>query len=236
MQLIKTGSLPGSSDLELIEKHLPLQGSNLLELGCGTAFTTRRLLERFPIGHLLATEVDQVQHQKNLQITDLPNVTFTLAGMEKVPAENNSFDAAIMLKSLHHVPQHLLPQGFSEIHRVLKPGGLLYISEPVFSGEFNEILRLFNDEQNVRMAAFDAIKQAIADGLFRLKEEKHFISQSRFQGFEDFENRILNATHSDFQIDKQLYRVIKERFASHLDNHGLAVFNNPMRADILEKI
>ena len=28
---------------------------------------------------------------------------------------------------------------FREIHRVLKPGGLAWISEPIFAGEFNDI-------------------------------------------------------------------------------------------------
>jgi 2-methylisocitrate lyase-like PEP mutase family enzyme len=67
-----------------------------------------------------------------------------------------------MFKSLHHVPVPLMDQALAEIRRVLKPGGLAYISEPVFAGEFNEVLRLFHDESIVRREAFSAIERAVA--------------------------------------------------------------------------
>ena len=80
-------------------------------------------------------------------------------------------DVVLMFKSLHHVPVDLMDQALREIRRVLKPDGLVYISEPLFAGEFNEILRLFHDEQKVREAAFSAVKKAVDAGLFRLVEE-----------------------------------------------------------------
>jgi len=236
MQLIKSGNLPAHTDLELIEKHLPLNDAVLLELGCGSAFTTRRIAENYPVKALIALEVDRIQHDKNLLITDLPAVNFKLAGMQEIPEPDNSIDAVIMLKSLHHVPGEMLLQGFKEVHRVLKPGGLLYISEPVFAGRFNDILRLFNDEETVRQEAFNAIGQAVNSRLFSLVTEIHFVSQSRFEkGFEDFNQRILGATHSTFDIDEQLFNQIKSRFAEHINADGSAVFNNPMRVNILQK-
>ena len=44
-----------------------------------------------------------------------------------------------------------------EINRVLKPGGLAYISEPVYGGEFNDIMRLFHDEKLVQGFHFPAM-------------------------------------------------------------------------------
>ena len=41
--------------------------------------------------------------------------------------------------------------------RVLRPCGLVYISEPIYAGNFNDILRLFHDEQAVRLAAPAAV-------------------------------------------------------------------------------
>ena len=53
------------------------------------------------------------------------------------------------------------PQGYSvplgEIARVLKPGGVAYLSEPVYAVRFNDILKLFHDERVVREADFDAV-------------------------------------------------------------------------------
>ncbi len=236
MQLQHTENLKLSSDFELIGKYLPTENSSLVELGCGAAFTTRMIAERFPVRHVLALEVDDIQHEKNLRIDDLPNVTFDLAGMENIPVDDNSVDAVIMLKSLHHVPQEYLLQGCAEVHRILKSGGKLYISEPVFAGDFNELIRLFNDEETVRQQAFNATCQAVESGQFTLEREIHFLSESRFlNGFDDFNNRIIKATHSDFNVDDALLEELKSRFARHVNEDGAAFFHNPMRVDILVK-
>jgi hypothetical protein len=117
---------------------------------------------------------------------------------------------------------------------VLKPGGLLYISEPVFAGDFNEILRLFHDEQKVREAAFHTLKKTVDDGLFSLVEETFFNSPMRFESFAEFENNTINATHSDHQLDASLYEQVKQRFEQHLGADG-AHFLMPIRVDLLQK-
>ena len=235
MQLIKQGELPVCADAELIARHLPVQDSTLLELGCGSAFTTRRLAENHPSVRIIATEVDRIQHEKNLQIDDLPTVSFRYGGVEAIDAPDASIDAVIMLKSLHHVPMELMDQGFAEIARVLKRGGLAYISEPVYAGEFNQILRLFNDEKSVREAAFAAVQRAVGSVDFELQEEIHCHSISRFEGFEAFEERVLGATHSNFDIDQARYEQIKAQFLPHIGKDGVAQFLNPLRVDILRR-
>jgi SAM-dependent methyltransferase len=67
-----------------------------------------------------------------------------------------------MLKSLHHVPIPLMDRALAEVARVLRPGGHLYVSEPVYEGPFNDIVRLFNDEAVVRAAAQRAVDAALA--------------------------------------------------------------------------
>ncbi len=235
MKLKLEGNLPENSDQFLLPELIDFNNANIVELGCGTAFVTRKLAEAWPTAHIIAAEVDETQHQKNLTITDLDNVSFQLAGMENINTDDNSIDAVIMLKSLHHVPGHLLQQGFTEIHRILRPGGLVYISEPVFTGDFNEILRLFNDEQQVREAAFNAIVQAVESTQFELVSETHFLSKSVFANFSAFEDRILNVTHSEWNIDEALYQKIKNKFNEYPDLDDGKVFMNPTRVDLLQK-
>ena len=121
-----------------------------------------------------------------------------------------------------------------EIRRVLKPGGLAYISEPVFAGDFNEILRLFHDEQKVREAAFDALVKSVDDGLFGLVEEVFFNSPMRFENFSEFEENTIKATHSYHTLDDALYDLVKQRFEQHVGADG-AQFWMPMRVDLLRK-
>ncbi len=139
---------------DVYKRLLPLDNKHILELGCGTAQKTRDIATTGVNRRITALEVDRIAHQKNLQIRDLPNVNFVLAGAQDIPLEDESVDIVLMFKSLHHVPVDLMEVSLSEIWRVLKPGGLAYISEPVYSGNFNEILSLFNDEKEVREAAF----------------------------------------------------------------------------------
>ena len=167
-----------ATEFEVMSRLLPFDGARVLELGCGSARWTRTIAEKFNIASLLATEVDKVQHEKNRQIADLPKVEFRYGGAQDIDLPDTSVDIVIMLKSLHHVPVDLMQRSMGEIHRVLRSGGLAYISEPVYAGEFNEILRLFNDEKAVRQAAFDALRKAVNAGLFELVEEVFFLGPS----------------------------------------------------------
>ena len=235
MQIQSAPPLPVHNDLELMAERLPLTGARVLELGCGRAFTTRRLAEDFPVAEIIATEVDRIQHEKNLQIDDLPRVRFQYGGAEAIDLSDASVDIAVMLKSLHHVPVDAMDRAMSEIARVLKPGGWAYIAEPVYAGPFNDVLRLFNDEKLVRQAAFEAVQRAVQSGLLDLVEELHFDNPSRFQGFAEFEQRVLGATHTEYSIDDALYARVREAFQPHIGADGIAEFFNPHRLDLLQK-
>jgi len=219
---------------EIYNRLLKLDNKHILELGCGAAIKTRNIATTGANRKLTALEVDEIAHQKNLQITDLPNVTFGLAGAQAIPLDDDSVDVVFMFKSLHHVPPELMEASMREIRRVLKPGGLAYISEPIFAGEFNEILRLFHNEQKVREAAFKTVKSAVDEGLFTLLEQSFFNSPTSFESFAEFENRIINATHSQHALDEALYQRVKQGFEAHLGDDG-AHFLSPVRVDLLQK-
>ncbi len=217
-----------------IYEQLSLDNKNILELGCGKADITR-LIAKGGVGRTItATEVDKIQHQKNCIIDDLPNVTFIVGGSEKIPVDDASFDIVFMFKSLHHVPTELMTDALSEVERVLKPGGIAYISEPVFKGDFNEVLRLFHDEELVRAEAYKAIKQAIANESFSLLEEVHFNSPMRFKNFQDFENKIIKVTHTQHALSSQLQQKVEDQFALNMGSDG-AQFLMPIRVDVLQK-
>ncbi len=221
-------------EAEIYERLLVLDGKHILELGCGGAVITRDIAGAGTGRRITALEVDEIAHGKNLQISDLPNVTFALAGAQDIPLENETVDVVLMFKSLHHVPVELMDVAMREISRVLKPGGVAYISEPIFAGAFNEILRLFHDESSVREAAFDTLKRAVDEGLFELVEETFFTSPMHFESFADFENNVLNVTHTKHNLDDVVHSQVKERFERHVGADG-AHFQMPMRVDLLRR-
>ena len=221
-------------ETEIYNRLLSLDYMHILELGCGDAQKTRAIATSGVNRKITALEVDETAHKKNLQIADLPNVTFGLSGAQDIPLDDESVDVVMMFKSLHHVPTSLMERSLGEIRRVLKPGGLAYISEPVFAGEFNDILRLFNDEQTVREAAFNTLKKSVDDGLFKLVEEVFFNTPRRYEDFAEFENRIINATYSENHLSEELYRQVKRQFEQQTGDDG-AHFLSPVRVDLLQK-
>ncbi len=223
-----------ATELDIIQQHLPLKDADVLELGCGRAWMTRQITECFHPRQLIATEVDRIQHEKNLLIDDLPRVTFVYGGAEAIDLPDSSIDIILMLKSLHHVPVELMDKGLEEISRVLRPGGLAYISEPIYEGGFNNILRLFNDEKIVREKAFDALRRAMKGNKFELVEQIFFKSPGHYRDFAEFEDRMLNVTHMEHQIDDALYQQIKDTFMQHMSDDG-AHFLKPSRVDLLRK-
>ena len=223
------------NEVRLMLAELPFDGANVLELGCGKAEKTRMLAETGRMKEIVALEVDDIQHRRNLQISDLPNVQFRHGGAEAIPAADNSFDIVLMFKSLHHVPMEHMNPALSEIARVLKPGGLAWISEPVFAGELNEVFRLFHDEKVVREAAFAAIRKSVDDGRLSLERQLFFNTRSFFESFDQFDQRMIQVTHTRHQLAPELYRRVKDKFESYLTPEG-ATFLNPQRVDLLRKV
>jgi len=213
---------------------LPLRGARILELGCGGAEHTRAIAARDAAIEVTAFEVDEVQHEKNLAAPAVPNVVFRTGGAESIPEADASFDIVMMFKSLHHVPGDFLTDAMGEIHRVLKPGGLAYLSEPVFDGEFNDILRMFHDEEQVRRAAFEAICAAVDQGLFELVRQEFFLAPVQFADFADFESKLLNATHTDHRLSAETYATVRKRIEAAAGSDGIR-FRAPMRVDLLRK-
>lgn len=213
---------------------LPLDNKHIVELGCGYAHKTRDIATSGINRRITALEVDRIAHESNLQLGDLPNVKFMLSGAQAIPLDDECADIVIMFKSLHHVPVELMEPSIKEVWRVLKPGGLAYISEPVFAGEFNEILSMLNDEQAVREAAFDIVKNAVEEGMFSLVEQVFFNTPRRFESFAEFEDSIINASHNQYTLDEKLFRQVKSAFEGHLGDNG-AMFWTPVRVDLLKK-
>jgi ubiquinone/menaquinone biosynthesis C-methylase UbiE len=222
------------NEVRLMLDELPFDGARVLELGCGKAEKTRLLAETGRPREIVALEVDAIQHRRNLQIADLPNVHFRHGGAEAIPAVDESVDIVLMLKSLHHVPVPHMDQALGEIARVLKPGGLAWISEPVFAGELNEVFRLFHDEKAVREAAFAAIRQAVATGPLHLEKQLFFNTRSFFENFAQFDQRMIQVTHSNHRLAPDVYRRVKEKFETYLTPEG-ATFHPPQRVDLLRK-
>lgn len=233
--------MPASATLPLIRNELqvlsdlvPLEGQHIIELGCGNARLARQLLQAYPDSHVTGLEVDARQHAKNLADPQ-EHLSFVAAGAQDVPFPDASFDLALMLKSLHHVPLPLLDQALSEVARVLRPGGHLYVSEPVYDGPLNEIVRLFNDEGEVRAAAQAAVDRVLAQGPWQQVAERRFDMPVHYTDFNEFEQRMMRPTFADHALTDELIQRVAVAFAPHCGPEG-ADFVRPMHVRLLRRL
>jgi len=219
-------------EIQVVEELVEVKGRRVLELGCGAAWMTRLLATRLGARQVTATEVDRIQHQKNLAIRDLPNVEFRFGGAESIADPDATYDGVFLFKSLHHVPVALMDQALAEIRRVLVPGGYVYISEPVYWGAFNAVMRLIHDERLVRAAAYAAIERAVARGQFRWEHQVFYQSEGVYPSWEAFAERFIQVTHTEHDLDAARLAEVRAAFEGHLTPEG-ARFLKPHRVDLL---
>ena len=103
------------------------EGQNLLDLGCGTGWAVRyaaSLVNNSGGFYGIDISPDMIQKAK-LNSADCNNVYFFQENSEQLHFDNNFFDFIICSYSFHHYfsPDKVL----SEVQRVLKPGGRIYI-------------------------------------------------------------------------------------------------------------
>lgn len=101
----------------------------ILELGCGTGFTSQGLINLFPERPLIITDAAEgMLNACKKNIGDLDNVTFDLLDAESIPVEEETYAMTIssFVSQWFRHPGYTLGQWLE----VTKPGGLLLAAFP----------------------------------------------------------------------------------------------------------
>ncbi|WP_457590886.1 methyltransferase domain-containing protein [Geoglobus sp.] len=103
-----------------------VRGDLVLEVGCGTGFTTEEIVSR--VGEENVIAVDLTPEQMEKAVRRFENAEFIRGDAENLPFRDSTFDAAISAGSIEYWPN---PQkGVQEMARVTKSGGRVVILAP----------------------------------------------------------------------------------------------------------
>lgn len=207
----------------------PLAGKALLDIGCGTGALVRALAAR----GARATGVDPSAEAIAAARANAPEAAFQVASAEHLPFADASFDGAIFLNALHHIPE--MTEALREAGRVVRPGGRVVVVEPLAAGSFFAALRPVEDETAVRLAAQQAIEEALASGLLRLLRLEEFTRREAFDGLDPFLERIAAVDRSRAAAIAERRAAVRAAFeaAAARDEAGRYVLDQPLRAHVL---
>lgn len=104
-------------------------GDRVLDIGCGTGYFARRIAPAVQPGGAVVG-IDPSQPVIDYAVRAAPaNCSFQLASAENLPLPDASFDLIVSSLAVHHIPLDLRPVAMREMHRVLRPGGRLFIAD-----------------------------------------------------------------------------------------------------------
>ena len=104
-------------------------GSHVLDLGCGTGLELGYYLEAVPTAQI--TGIDLAPGMLEALRGKFPgkSLTLILGSYFDVPFEENAFDAAVSVESLHHFTKEEKTPLYAKVRKALKPGGYLILTD-----------------------------------------------------------------------------------------------------------
>lgn len=208
-----------------------LAGKEILDIGCGNGTLARSLTDQG--AHV--TGVDPNGEALEAARRAVPSSKFHQAGAEAMPLADHSFDGAVFLNSLHHVPMPAMPRALREAARVINPAGSIVVVEPLAEGSFFAVLRIVEDETDVRAAAQETIDAAIGGGMLYRLRRTDYLRREHFTGLDQFLVRIVAVDPVRAAVVEERRPEVEAAFRHHAQTaaDGRLILEQPMRAHVL---
>ncbi len=121
-------------DRALLAALVEMSGAGrIADLGCGPGHVTRHLASLHPdvIGIDISPGMIEIARQ------EAPGVRFQVASMLDLPVDDEAWSGAAVLFSIIHLRETRRMDAFSELRRVLRPGGVALISFHIRSEKYD---------------------------------------------------------------------------------------------------
>lgn len=219
---------------EALARRLQLAGAAVLDVGSGDGAFARELARRG--ARVTGLECSEAQLALCGEAPAVADERYVNGVGEALPFPDSTFDAVVFRASLHHVPTARMADALREAHRVVREGGELFVFEPLPEGAWFEMMRVVDDETEVRRLAQEAIGRAVDEGWLRRLDVQGLAAESVFPDLEAIRRRT-TAIDAGRQATFDAHREEIERH--FLDAQpapgGGRLFRQDFRLDVLGK-
>lgn len=217
----------------ILHELAPIEGTRLLDIGCGDGGLCKRLAEAGAI----PTGIDPSETAIASAAARHPGLSFSVGKGQSLPFDDGQFDHAVFLNSLHHVEPEDMETAIIEAMRVRARKGRVIVVEPTANGSFFEAFKLIEDETEVRERAQRAIASVVENGRAVLAGE-HIID--RVEDFKDAEAFFQRVSGQDEDRKSAIHRHREELeflFLKHStpSANGARSLTQPLTIHVLEK-
>ena len=225
---------PLRSARDVLDATLPAGAPVVVDVGCGDGALVRHLARRG--ARAIGIEIGAEPLARARAREPVGGERYLEGVAQALPLDDASADMVVFANSLHHVPTELLDTALAEAARVLRPGGILYVQEPLASGPYFALVRAVDDETEVRAAAQAALRRAAPHGL-RHEREERFDSDVVHPDFASFRDRVVLADAARVEAFTGIEDDLRARFEATAERtaDGGYRFRHPMRVDVLRR-
>lgn len=213
----------------VVDALAPIAGRHIVDIGCGPGAMSAALAGR----GARITGIDPGEAAIAVARLRAPGCAFEVCSAESLPFADGTFDGAVILNALHHVPD---PRAaLNEAARVVSPGGRIVVVEPLAEGSFFAALKPIEDETAIRAAAQGAIAAAIATGAFRCVSDTTFVRREAFADRAAFLERVATVDPARHPAIRDNAAAIAAAFAAsaEINADGRHALSQPLRAHVL---
>ncbi len=221
------------SDPVVLERLVALSGRDVVDVGCGGGALVRTLTARG--ARVTGVEISESQLAPAVRDNGGSGARYLVGLAQDLPLESASVDVVVFMRTLHHVPPGSMLDALREARRVLRPGGVVYVAEPLTEGDFFELTNLVEDEREVRAAAQRAVAEAPEVGLDR-GHTFEYDARLCLADLDAFAARVISVDPARGEAFEAQRSVLAEAFArlgSAGERPGERCFLAPMRVDLL---
>lgn len=222
-----------STDVAILARLVQPRDKAVLDIGCGGGALVRELAAAG--ARPLGIEISDEQLAAARDADGGSGARYLVGRAENLPLPDASIDAAVFMRTLHHVPVADMLPALAEARRVVGEGGVVYVAEPLAEGDFFTLTSLVEDEREVRAAAQRALAEAPRAGLARATTVEYEVSIT-LSDVEAFLRRTASVDPARAAVFEARRAEITAAFADlgvPGERPGERRFVQPMRADLL---